>query len=269
MSVPSVAGSPVWEWPKLGEILNWPLPDTGFGDRSLLRGLTMLARGRVHVIGLEHIAPANDPFILALNHTTRREALLVPAVLMLHRRGRLIHFLSDWNFRLIPGIGLIYRRAETITITRKSARPRVLNVLKPLYHNPKSVLEQTRARLLAGMSVGIFPEGRVNRDPDRLLKGRTGAAFLSLETGVPIIPAGIRFAAAEADRPTLNTPLEIRIGAPLTPPPPTRSPVAIADLGAWHAHLMTEIARLSGRAWASAGGEQRWKKRTASERRAA
>ena len=41
---------------------------------------------------------------------------------MLHRGGRLIHFLADWNFRLIPGIGLMYRRAETITVTHLRQR---------------------------------------------------------------------------------------------------------------------------------------------------
>ena len=112
---------------------------------------------------------------------------------MLYRGGRFIHFMADWNYRLIPGIGLIYRRAQTITVTRKSAKPRVFNFLKPLYRKGRlTVIERTRARLLAGMPIGIFPEGRVNPDRDRLLKGRIGAAYLSLETGVPVIPVGIR-----------------------------------------------------------------------------
>ena len=247
-----------WEPLTLREILHRPIPNLGLSDRWLLRALALLGRAQVRVIsGLEFVDPANDPFILVLNHCTRRESLLVPAALLLHRRGRLIHFMADWNFRLVPGLGLIYGRAQTITVTRKSARPRLLNALKRWYVEPLPAVERARARLVAGRSVGIFPEARVNRDPVRLLKGRIGAAFLSLETGLPIIPAGIYLPDAEAERAPQRAMLEIRIGAPLNPPPLTRSRAPIADLRAWHATIMAEIARLSGKAWIYAGGEQR------------
>ena len=192
MSVHPQASLADWTPPTLGELLRWRIPERKFTDRCLIRGLTLLGRSQIaRVCGLEHIDPANDPFIIALNHGTRRESLLVPAILMLYRGGRFIHFMADWNYRLIPGIGLIYRRAQTITVTRKSAKPRVFNFLKPLYRKGRlTVIERTRARLLAGMPIGIFPEGRVNPDRDRLLKGRIGAAYLSLETGVPVIPVG-------------------------------------------------------------------------------
>jgi 1-acyl-sn-glycerol-3-phosphate acyltransferase len=247
-----------WESLTLQEILHRPIPNLGLSDRWLLRAVALLGRARVRIIsGLEFVDPANDPFILVLNHSTRRESLLVPAALLLHRGGRLIHFMADWNFRLVPGLGLIYGRAQTITVTRKSARPRLLNALKPWYLEPLPAVERARTCLLAGRSVGIFPEARVNRDPVRLLKGRTGAAFLSLETGLPIIPAGIYLPDAGAERPLQRAMLEIRIGAPLNPPPLTSCRAPIADLRAWHATIMAEIARLSGKAWIYAGGEQR------------
>src|SRR6516225_927753 len=213
MSLPFEADPSRWEPPPFGDILRRPMPEMGLGDRWLVRALAFLGRNQVRVLsGLEHVDPDDDPFILVLNHSTRREALLVPAVLILHRGGRLIHFLADWNFRLLPGIGLIYRRAQTITVTRKSARPSFLNLLKPFYRGPLTVLERTRGHLLAGMSVGIFPEARVNRDRNRLLKGRLGAAYLSLETGLSIVPAGIRLLDETADAGP-SAPLEIRIGA--------------------------------------------------------
>ena len=230
----------------------------GPGDRWLVRALALLGRNQVRVLsGLEHVDPGNDPFILVLNHSTRREALLVPVALILHRSGRLIHFLADWNFRLIPGIGLMYRRAKTITVTRKSARPAFLNVLKPLYREPVTVLERARDHLLAGMSVGIFPEARVNRDRDRLLKGRAGAACLSLETGLSIVPDGIRVLDGTSSSIGAIAPLEIRIGAPLRPAQPTRARAPIAELRAWHALVMTEIARLSGKSWVHEREQQR------------
>ena len=261
MSVPGTseltplrAGSIVWEPPAPREIMRWPLPYQRWTNRCLVRGLALLARRQVLVIhGLEHVRPAQDPFILALNHSTRREALLVPALLVLHRGGRLIHFVADWNFRLIPGIGMLYRRGGAITVARKPARPRVLNVLKPLYTDALPAMERARAYLNAGRSVGIFPEGTVNRDPQRLLRGRMGAARLSLETGAPIVPVGIRFPGAEpGEKISDRARMEIRIGAPLTPPALGRHASApLPDVRAWHAAVMQEIAHLSGKAWTS------------------
>jgi hypothetical protein len=67
---------------------------------------------------------------------------MVPSLLFLHRSGRLVHFLADWNFRLIPGVGFLYARAQVVTVTRKSAKPRVLNLLKPLYEHAQLTLER-------------------------------------------------------------------------------------------------------------------------------
>ena len=237
--------------PRLSAILAWPLPDLGLVDRVLVRGAAMVSRARVGAIrGLEHIAPERDPFILAINHSTRQEALLVPPLLILLRSGRRIHFLADWNFRMIPGVDLLYRRAGAITVPRKPARPRILNVMRPLFTDAVAPLEQARRHLIAGRSIGIFPEGTVNPDPLRLLRGRHGAARLSLETGAPVVPAGIRF-------PTVprgavipeGSPMEIEIGPPLpVPPAPARNPTP-ANVRARHAEIMTEIGRLSGKSW--------------------
>ena len=239
-----------WETPPAGAIMRWPLPVLGVLDRWLLRAAALLARRQVIAVrGLEHVRAEADPFILALNHSTRIEALLIPALLVLWRDGRLIHFLADWNFRLIPGIGLIYRRAKTITVTRKPARPKVLNTLKPFYEHALPALDRTRALLAAGHSVGIFPEGRVNRDSQRLMPGRKGAAYLSLATGVPVVPVGIRFPAARDGRPISHRDaMKIDIGAPLSPPSLTPR-MALSDLDAWHAVVMTEIGRRSGKLW--------------------
>jgi 1-acyl-sn-glycerol-3-phosphate acyltransferase len=257
MLLPLQAGSPSWGHPARAEILRRPIPARDLADRCLIRGLALLARQRVRIVGgLEHIEPANDPFILVLNHTTRREALMVPAVVMLHRGGCFVHFMADWNFRLIPGIGLLYRRAQTITITRKSARPPIFNLLKPLYAEPPGPLVNARAHLAGGRSIGIFPEARINRDPLHLLRGRTGAAWLSLETGAAIVPAGISPCGEGDGAPATQSVLNVRIGAPLHPPRPERSPPSIADLRAWHAVIMTEIARLSGKQWTHEMGEQ-------------
>jgi 1-acyl-sn-glycerol-3-phosphate acyltransferase len=243
-----------WRRPAAAQIAGCPLPHLGLGDRLLLRAAAMCAaRHIVAIDGLQYVRPAQDPFILAANHSTRREALLVPAMLLLHRGGSRVHFLADWNFRLIPGVGLLYARAQVITVTRKSAKPRTLNMLKRFYQHPQSALERARARLAAGHAVGIFPEGEVNRNPTRLLRGRRGAARLSLETGVPVVPMGIRFPGGAPGRAlAIGSGMELRISAPLLPPGPIPRQASLSEVSAWHRVIMSEIARLSGKAWVGA-----------------
>ena len=244
----------VWEPPALGELVRWALPaQRNTLDAWVVRGLALLARQQVLAVdGLHHVRAAHDPFILAINHSTRTESLLVPALLILHRGGRLIHFFADWNFRLIPGIGLIYRRAQTITVTRKSAKPAFLNALKPFYMASPCALERARQQLANGHSVGIFPEGTVNRDPGRLLLGHRGAAYLSLATRTPVIPAGIRFPGAQG-RIDDHAHMEVSIGAPLAPPRIHARRPSRAELCGWHAVVMNEIGRLSGKLWTHVG----------------
>ena len=231
-----------WRCPTWRELFHKRLNDLGLIDRTIVRSVGALALpGLVAVRGLEHVRPEADPFVLALNHATRFEAVALPVLLVYHRSGRRVHFLADWNFQMIPGIGLLYRRSGAIVVTRKSARPRFLNVLKPLYAHKQSSHARALAHLGAGRSVGIFPEGTVNRDPARLLRGRIGAARLSLEAGVPVVPGGIRDVSGDALRPRL----ELAFGPPLHPPQRT----AGADVRAWHGTIMTEIARLSGKSW--------------------
>src|SRR5215468_479598 len=180
--------------PSARAILSSPLPELQLVDRVLVRSIALVSRRKIRSLdGFDHIAPEHDPFILAANHSTRQEAILLPALLFLLRHGRRIHFMADWNFRMIPGVDLLYRRAGAITVARKSARPRLLNLAKPLFTDTVSPMAQARQHLICGRSIGVFPEGTVNRDPSRLLRGRHGAARLSLETGAPVVPAGLRF----------------------------------------------------------------------------
>lgn len=237
--------------PTVWQALRRRLPFARFLDRLLLRFVTLAARRQVAAIsGVEHIL-GPQPFILALNHSIKREAVVVPALLVFHRGGRLIHFWSDWVYRLIPGLALILRRAGTIVVITKPGRPRILNVFKPLFAPPRPAIEQARAHLMAHRPVGVFPEGTVNRNRRRLLAGRYGAARLSLETGVPVVPAGIVFPHAPSGSgpiPERET-MEIRIGAPLVPPRCAGQRPSHDEIRAWHATMMREIARLSGKTW--------------------
>jgi 1-acyl-sn-glycerol-3-phosphate acyltransferase len=231
--------------------MRMPMPDMGFGDRLLFRTTTLLGRRHIAAIyGLEHIQPERDPFIMAINHSSRREAIFLPTLLFIHRGGKRIHFIADWNFALFPPIGLLYWRGQTITIVQKPARPAFLNVLQPLFDNKVPVFERARAHLAAGEPVGIFPEGTVNPDPDKLLRGKVGTAQLSLETGVPVVPVGISFPGYRPDRGQKLPPMEVRIGAPLKPVK-SEGPSSARRAYEWHVTIMNEIGRLSGKAWGS------------------
>ena len=80
--------------------MRWALPAQHKTlDAWVVRGLALLARQQVlKVGGLDHVRAAHDPFILAINHSTRTESLLVPALLILHRGDPGWHPIS-WSRR--------------------------------------------------------------------------------------------------------------------------------------------------------------------------
>ena len=235
------------------EILRTPMPSQAGRPfaRSVIRGLLLAFGGSiVRVCGLERIAAEHDPFILALNHSTKLEALFLPAFLLHTRAGQPLHFIADWNLKLVPGIAFIYRAGDVITLDRKPARPRFLNVLRPLLTDRVAAFTRAAERLGAGASVGIFPEGTTNRDPRRLLRGFSGAARLSLQSGVPVIPAGVRFPQHQyGTRIPELAPMEIEFGEPLVPP--AKPNLTASAVRAWHGCVMHEIARLSGKTWSN------------------
>ena len=117
-------------------------------------------------------------------------------------------------------------------------------------------MERARSLLAAGRSIGVFPEGTANRNGAELMRGRRGAARLSLEMGVPIIPLGIRFPGVDPAQPIpRKAPMELHIGAPLRPPGPAGDAATMGEVSAWHCVIMTEIAQLSGRTWNGAAKE--------------
>ncbi len=177
------------------------------------------------------------------------EALLLPILFAYHREGRLISFIADWNFALVPGVATILREGETILLVRKPAKPAFLNVFRPWFERKGPAFERAARALRAGRSVGIFPEGTTNRHPERLLRGFDGAARLSLVTGVPALPVGVRFPQSPPGQPVRDrSPMEVVVGEPMAPPSAHPEP-AREDVRAWHERIMREIGRLSGKHW--------------------
>jgi 1-acyl-sn-glycerol-3-phosphate acyltransferase len=210
-------------------------------NRICCRLVVTLARQLVAgSCGWEHVAPASDPFILAANHSQKLEALLIPALLAFNRGGRQVHFFTDWNYLLYPGLGWLIRRNDPIVVVRKPAKPAWLNVFQSRFRTEESPMTRARRHLEAGRSVGIFPEGTVNPCPRSLLRGLRGAARLSLETGMPVVPLGIRFPNQTNSE---FSPMSLHFGAPLRPAGGS------GNTAAWHETIMRAIAGLSGKTW--------------------
>lgn len=204
---------------------------------------TLASRWVLEMHGLDRVLPRHDPFILVANHNQRPEAVLVPTLLIHHRGGERIHFLADWPMMLVPGVALAYRISGVLPVGNKSARWPALDRLRRHLVPDRPPLDRAADRLRAGASVGLFPEGTVHRDPERLLRGRPGAARLALETGSPILPVGLGYPHArgrirDRDRPTLE------VGEPLRPEPAD-------DLRSLHERVMQRLAELSGKRWSA------------------
>lgn len=223
----------------------YPTPPARRSTRWVIRA-TLLALGHrvLNVSGTERLRALDGPFVAILNHSQRTEAFLVPALLAWLRGGRILRFLADWNFMLLPPVYVLYKSAQVIPVTAKPAKPRVLNVLRPLLAPGPNGFAQARTCLRAGQPVGLFPEGTTNRDPSRLLRGRHGAARLSLDLQCPVLPIGIRFPQhTDATQPIGDTePLSIHVGRPLAPP----SQAPVTD---WHATLMHALADQAALHW--------------------
>ncbi|MFN0066744.1 MAG: lysophospholipid acyltransferase family protein [Limisphaerales bacterium] len=219
--------------------------------RLIIRGGLLAGRGLIHEVhGAEHVTAPAGAFVLTPSHGTRHEALLFPILVAALRGGRIVPFLADWNFAMIPVVGLVMRRGRCIFLTRKPAKPAFLNVFRPLFAGKVPAFERARRLLAAGSPVGVFPEGTVNADSRRLLRGHSGAAQLSLQTGAPVVPAGLRYHRHALDgRIHPRAPFTVVFGPPMVPPATAGEP----ELGLvrdWHQAVMQEIARLAGRGWA-------------------
>lgn len=240
--------------PSRAAVWRAPLPHLSDrpGTRLLCRIVLSLFHSHVRSIeGLEHVTTGSDPFLLVLNHSQRPESILVPAWLCFHRGGRMVHFMADWNFLMIPGVSTVIRAHDPIIVMRKAAKPAFLNRFKPRFAPPLAPFDEAAKRIREGRSVGVFPEGTTNRHPTELLRGYQGAARLAVETGVRVVPGGIRFAGAPSQRPVGDRdPFSVRFGPELRPPPSCNTPETTSELTRkFHDEIMTAISTLSGKRW--------------------
>ncbi len=153
---PILAGSPAF-WLFLKYVLLGPL-------------LHLLFRPRV--TGLEHVPRAGGA-IIAANHVSFLDPLLLPLVV-----PRRVMFLTKVKYIDKPLLHWILTGAGVIPVA--TGDPSAVG----------AAVTAGVAAVRAGRLVGIFPEGTRSHD-GRLHRGKTGVARIAMETGAPVIPAGI------------------------------------------------------------------------------
>jgi 1-acyl-sn-glycerol-3-phosphate acyltransferase len=160
---------------------------------------------RPRITGMEHI-PATGGAILASNHLSIVDSIFLPLML-----DRPLTFAAKSEYFTGRGFtqrltGAYMRATRQLSVDRDSSRA------------AQDMLDAALALLRSGQLFGIYPEG--TRSPDgRLYRGRTGVAWLALNSGLPVIPVAMigtdRVLPPGSTVPRLH-PVSIRIGKPLS-----------------------------------------------------
>ncbi|WP_203135797.1 lysophospholipid acyltransferase family protein [Microbacterium sp. JZ31] len=170
--------------------------------------LAPLARAiyRPHVEGKAHI-PRDGSVIFASNHLSFIDSIAIPVAVA----PRPVHFLAKSSY--FEGTGFKGWLSKSL-FTAVGAIP----VRRGAGQAALDALDQQRQILETGAAVALYPEGTRSLD-GRLYKGRTGVAFLALQTGAPVVPVGLtgtdRVMPVGAKFPSTKERVTIRFGAPL------------------------------------------------------
>jgi 1-acyl-sn-glycerol-3-phosphate acyltransferase len=159
---------------------------------------------RPRVIGLENL-PASGPLILASNHQSFIDSVVIPAV-----TPRPVNFLAKSDY--FEGRGIKGRLIKEWFVTfgampvdRDDSRAAIAS------------LDTALGVLAEGGAFGIYPEGTRSRD-GRLYRGRTGVAQLARTSGAPIVPVGLidtdRLQPVGSNRPRLVR-ITVKFGEPI------------------------------------------------------
>ncbi len=130
---------------------------------------------RVSVEGAIDEIPREGPVILAANHASNLDAVVLGAWLI-PKLGRRIHWLGKKELFDWPVVGWAAAHGGVHPVDRGSADVEAFRLAK-------RILDE-------GNMLFVFPEG--TRSPDGALQeARDGVALLALRTGAPIVPVGI------------------------------------------------------------------------------
>ncbi len=169
--------------------------------------ITPLARViyRPRVEGKSNV-PRTGPVIFASNHLSFLDSIAIPVA-----APRQVHFLAKSSY--FEGTGLsgwlsreFFTSIGAIPVRRGAGQAAL------------DALDQQRVLLESGSAVALYPEGTRSVD-GRLYKGRTGVAFLALQTGAPVVPVGLigtdKVMPKGAKMPSTKHRVSVKFGEPL------------------------------------------------------
>ena len=141
-----------------------------FGARTLARSIT-----RVRVEGDTDVIPRSGPVILAANHISNADPVIVGSWLT-PRLGRRIHWLGKKEMFDWPIVGWMARNGGVVPVDRGGADVEAFRIAQRV--------------LNAGQVLMVFPEG--TRSPTAELQTpKDGLAMLALRTNATIVPIGV------------------------------------------------------------------------------
>ncbi len=196
---------------------------------SVERALAPLLRRwfRWDMDGLDRLRPA--PAIIAANHVSYLDPFIMAYAL--HAVGGRARFLAKAELFGNPVLGTLLRRLGQIPVSRGKG--------------DVSSLQRAEDVLWAGGSVVIFPEATIGPGLP-LLPCKTGAARLSVVTGVPITPVALWggqrvLPKGGSRRLRPGTRLRVRVGAPFAPSSRRTDPEVVKELTGTIRDTLTEL----------------------------
>ena len=171
--------------------------------RGILRPLVRLIY-RPKITGSEHV-PKRGPVIFASNHLSFVDSIVIPLA-----APRPVQFLAKSHYFTGKGLkGWVSRTFFTAI--------GAVSVERGAGAQAQAALDQGRRILESGSAFALYPEGTRSLD-GRLYRGRTGVAWLALETGATVVPVGLvgtqEIQPVGAKLPRVR-PVTVRFGAPL------------------------------------------------------
>jgi 1-acyl-sn-glycerol-3-phosphate acyltransferase len=119
--------------------------------------------------------PATGPFILTPNHNSNIDPLVIAVAVW--RLGRAPRFMAKASLFRVPVIGALLRGVGQIPVQRGGLQRGAIPI------------DAARRIVSDGSCVIVYPEGSLTRDPQLWpMRGKTGAARLALELGIPVVP---------------------------------------------------------------------------------
>ena len=139
---------------------------------ALLRPLLMVFTKR-EWSGAEHL-PREGGFVVVTNHYSHLDPFVFGHFLVDHDYSP--RYLGKIEVFRIPVVGWILRKADQIPVRRETGKA-------------VDAYRSAVDAVTAGKTVAIYPEGTLTRDPGLWpMRGKTGAARVSLQTRCPVVP---------------------------------------------------------------------------------